>query len=210
MRAQKCDNIPLKTRKGITAEMPTFEPNYISAAGGQSSSRYRDAVYTPNDKILTMMGVEPNEREKFPSTAVDRKVICDKMLGYLLKRNRIARNEFALEFQQKVIEHLNYKFEHVKSMVDNECSCIQNKTKTSDRDSFASVRRADPVEKRALLLKKSTALLDAKSDASTPLLKKKNAITKAKSSSVVPSTTPSANRKLLLQKTYKTKSLGSK
>jgi hypothetical protein len=208
----------MKIRKGITPEKPTFEPNFITTSGGHGPSRYRDAVYTPNDKILTMLGVDPTERDKFPTTVdLERKVICDKMLGYLLKRNRFARQEFALDFQKKMVHQLNAKFDRLKNMVDEECSCIAGKgSNTAKRDSLATVRSADPVDKRKLLLQRSmnqnadqgTGQLKSKRpDAGMNLLLQKKGLPSKASSAVHYPDSMSENRKLLMQKTYKTKSL---
>lgn len=175
----------MKIRKGITAETPTFEPTFISVAGGQSAGRYRDFVYSPNDKILTMLGVDPHEREKFPSAATERKAICDKMLGYLLKRCRYPRNDFALEFKRRLIDQLSIKFEKLKELVDNECSCVT--FQESSRESMTTVRNADPVDRRKMMLMKSTG-----SGTSTRNLQ----------------TGMSANRKLLLEKANRTRSVG--
>lgn len=215
LRHQKTHDIPLKIRKGITSETPTFEPNFISAAGGQSSSRYRDAVYTNNDKILAMMGVEPQEREKFPTFTIDRKAICDKMLGYLLKRNRMARNEFALEFQKKMVQELNNKFEDLKDMVDKECSCIPEKKKANQRDTI-TVQSASGDDKRKLLLQRSiinneskdSTLKSKKPDAGMKLLLQKKGSPGLKNSASLHTTSNlSDNRRLLLEKTFRTKTI---
>lgn len=186
LRTQKADNIPLKIRKGVTAEKPTFEPTFISVSGGQSAGRYRDFVYSPNDKILTMLGVDPKERENFPSAATERKAICDKVLGYLLKRCRYARNEFALGFKKKMVHQLSLKFEKLEELVDNECSCVT--FKESSRESMTTVRNADPVDRRKMMLLKS-------SDTGPNMRNLQSGM--------------SANRKLLLEKANRTRSAGN-
>ena len=139
------------------------------------------------------------------------------MLGYLLKRNRFARQEFALDFQKKMVYQLNAKFDHLKNIVDEECSCITGKGKnTAKRDSLAAVRSAGPVDKRKLLLQRSsiqdtdlgTSQLNSKKpDAGMNLvLQKKGPASRTLSAGHEPDKM-SENRKLLMQETYKTKSL---
>ena len=233
LRNTKAENVPLKVRKGITQEKPTFEATFVSV-GGQNHGRYRDAVYTPNDKILTTMGVAPNEREKFPTVAIERKVICDKMLGYLLKRHRYARNEFALEFQQKMIEQLSKKFEDLKAIVDEECSCVtltksarkesvNTKTKTSQGDdkrrmmlqqtktSTAPAPDAGGNDKRRMMLQQTkTSKAPAPDAGMNLLLQKKGSPSPVSTKSAVQKTNVSSNRKLLMQKTAATKKLSKK
>ena len=212
LRNIKAENVPLKLRKGITPEKPTFEPTFVSV-GTQNRGRYRDAVYTPNDKILTTMGVEPNEREKFPTVAIDRKEICDKMLGYLLKRNRYARNEYALEFQKKMIQQLGRNFENLKDIVDEECSCV-TLAKSNRKESInTKVKTSQGDDKRRMMLQQVKTSKVPAPDAGMNLLSQKKASASpflTKKAEQKTKTDVSANRKLLMQKTAATKKFGKK
>lgn len=212
LRNTKAENVPLKLRKGITPEKPTFEPTFVSV-GTQNRGRYRDAVYTPNDKILTTMGVEPNEREKFPTVAIDRKEICDKMLGYLLKRNRYARNEYALEFQKKMIQQLGKKFENLKDIVDEECSCVTLAKSTRKESINTKVKTSQGDDKRRMMLQQVKTSKVPAPDAGMNLLSQKNGSPSpflTKKAEQKTKTDVSANRKLLMQKTAATKKFGKK
>jgi hypothetical protein len=142
-------NMPLKKRKDIIAKKPTFEKSLIPVAGGQSASRYRDFVYTENEKLITILGVEPSERGLFPSTPTRRKDLCDKFLGYLLVQTTGPRTQHGLEFRQKLIKQLDSKFDKLKKSVDEECPSV------CDAESRVSlIKAADGESKRKLLLQK--------------------------------------------------------
>lgn len=113
------------------------------------------------------------------------KLFGDKMLGYLLKRCRNPRNDIALEFKRRSVDQLSIKFEKLEELVDSECSCVT--FEESSRESMTTVRNAGPVDRRKMMLMKSTGTGTSTRNIQTGM---------------------SANRKLLLEKANRTRSVG--
>lgn len=114
----------LPTQKVVNSRKPQLQTSLIPMSDGHHATRYSDALYSSNQKMLTALGVNITSHDTVALPSEDTKILCDKALVYLLKKTEDCRAEYAVEFEGLLADKLNIKFLAMKSLVDNKLKRI--------------------------------------------------------------------------------------
>ena len=110
----------------MTTQRPKFKRGLVPITNKQSTTRYSDAVYPWNVKMLIALGVGPSDCDSIASPSGDRTILCNKALEYLLRQTKDCRVKYASEFQGLLVGELNVKFVTTKSLLKNELRTTVN------------------------------------------------------------------------------------
>lgn len=107
-------------QKVLDAQKPQFQSSLIPITDGQSLTKYSDAVYSLEHKMLQALGADMTNPSLTNLTIDDFKVLSDRAIQYLLTQTKDSRAKYALVFERILAEKLNHKFEAIASWLDNE------------------------------------------------------------------------------------------
>ena len=104
----------------VVAEKPRSDTSLIPIIDGYNATRYSEAVYSSERKMLEALGVEPAYIDKTASSLGDNKILCDRAQECLLERSEDCRAEYTSEFEGLLVEKFHYEFLAMKSYLDKE------------------------------------------------------------------------------------------
>lgn len=110
--------MPAKINNAVP-RTPTFEVEFFPISDGPSTSKYRDAVYSMNSKILVALGRDHTEHDSTVNQ-LDKKSLCNMALQHLLKQTEDSRAKYAHEFKGMLVEKLMSKYDVIESFVGDE------------------------------------------------------------------------------------------
>lgn len=101
-----------------SAQRPRFQVGLIPITDGQNATRYSDAVFTPEDKLLTALGVEKLNHGAATVSAEDTKSICNTAIDDLICKTVSYRTTFANMVEGLLAKKLNTEFDCMKSCLE--------------------------------------------------------------------------------------------
>lgn len=118
MKQDYFDEVP--KQKVFDAQKPQFQSSLIPITDGQSLTKYSDAVYSLEHKMLLALGADVTNSSLTDLTIEDFKVLGDRAIQYILTQTKDSRANYALVFEGVLAKKLNRKFEAIESWLDNE------------------------------------------------------------------------------------------
>merc|ERR1712238_109762 len=106
-------------KQKVTARKPEFERGLITITDEQITTRYSDAIYSWNVKMLTALGVEISNCDSAAFATGDKALLCNRALEHLLKQTEDCQTKYLLELEGLLVEESNYNFVILKTLVDN-------------------------------------------------------------------------------------------